>query len=226
MTITRKSIKGFTLIELMVVVLIISLITVVAVYSITKAQKRGRDTRRKADISMIQGALESFYSQNKYYPTTEGASGCGTVSNWDCDWNSSANSIWIQNIQDINQQLGVDKLGRDPLLGKAGAVAPANNGPIYAGEETKGYYGYYSANANFSPTCTTLSDSCPYKSLCQSNALTYNVGEYYILSAILENDQDKDRLGATDNHPYYLDCTDMSTSGSYNSNAYVKIKVF
>ena len=223
MIFSRKSTRGFTLIELMVVILIISLITVVAIYSITRAQKRGRDTRRKADISMIQGALESHYMQNKAYPVS-GATlptdpgYCDSATSWSCDYNStSSNSIWIDG-------LTVDKLGKDPS--PMNGQTAGSEGPIKNSEELKHYYGYYSADTSFAPTCATLDDSCSYKSLCQSDALTYNAGEYYILSAILENDQDRDRLGATDNSQYYINCTQMYNSGVYNQNAYIKIKVF
>lgn len=69
----RKFIKGnlvlgFTLIELLVVISIIAILTTVATVSYTDAQKKSRDSKRKADMAAIQQALEVFYSDRGAYP--------------------------------------------------------------------------------------------------------------------------------------------------------------
>lgn len=51
--------KGFTLIELMVVVTIIAFLSVIGIVAFTNAQKQARDSRRRADIEVIATALES-----------------------------------------------------------------------------------------------------------------------------------------------------------------------
>lgn len=51
--------KGFTLIELMVVVSIIAILSVIGVTAFSSAQKQGRDAKRRADIDAIAKALES-----------------------------------------------------------------------------------------------------------------------------------------------------------------------
>lgn len=62
--------KGFTLLELLVVIGIIGILVALATVSYSSTQKQGRDTRRKQDVIAIQNALEQYYSANAYkYPT-------------------------------------------------------------------------------------------------------------------------------------------------------------
>ena len=52
--------KGFTLIELIVVVTIIAVLTVVGVVSYSGTNKKARDSRRMADLEKIRIALELY----------------------------------------------------------------------------------------------------------------------------------------------------------------------
>jgi len=64
--------KGFTLIEILVVITIIAVLTAIAVISYSSTQKNARDARRKGDMRTIQNAFEQYYSDNvSKYPTTE-----------------------------------------------------------------------------------------------------------------------------------------------------------
>lgn len=68
--IVTKQKKGFTLLELLVVVGIIGILMAIAAVSFAQAQKKARDNRRKSDLRAIQNALEQYYSDNSSaYPT-------------------------------------------------------------------------------------------------------------------------------------------------------------
>lgn len=66
-----KFIKGFTLIELMVVVAIIGLLSSIAVVALNNARAEARDAKRLADMDAIQNALELYYNDYGVYPNPE-----------------------------------------------------------------------------------------------------------------------------------------------------------
>ena len=63
--------RGFTLIEIMVVVVIIGLLAAVIVPNVVSKVDEARVTRAKADIAAIESALTIFRLDNSKYPTTE-----------------------------------------------------------------------------------------------------------------------------------------------------------
>lgn len=68
--------KGFTLLEILVVLGIISLIVAVTTVSFSTSQKKARDVRRKTDLRSIAQALEQYYSTCSFvYPATLTAGG-------------------------------------------------------------------------------------------------------------------------------------------------------
>jgi len=60
--------KGFTLVELLVVISIIGFLATSSIVTLDNARKKARDTRRLADISQIRKALEVYYQDNNQYP--------------------------------------------------------------------------------------------------------------------------------------------------------------
>ncbi len=62
--------KGFTLLEILVAVGIISIMAGLGALSFSSAQKKARDAKRKSDLKTIQNAMEQYYSTCGYkYPT-------------------------------------------------------------------------------------------------------------------------------------------------------------
>ena len=64
----NKKGKGFTLVELLVVIGIISTLSIIAAVSFQSAQKNARDQQRKSDLTQIQLALETFFLRSNRYP--------------------------------------------------------------------------------------------------------------------------------------------------------------
>lgn len=64
--------KGFTLIELMVVVVIITILTGIVMSNLTDSKKKARDAKRIADLAQIQLAEELFFDRcNSYTPNID-----------------------------------------------------------------------------------------------------------------------------------------------------------
>ncbi|MBN2087655.1 prepilin-type N-terminal cleavage/methylation domain-containing protein [Candidatus Peregrinibacteria bacterium] len=88
--------KGFTLIELMIVIVILGVLMGTILPRLTGAQARARDTGRVADMNTISQALETYYDDYGYY--VGGATGSGiTVGDIVClspnDTGTGANTI-------------------------------------------------------------------------------------------------------------------------------------
>jgi general secretion pathway protein G len=62
---------GFSLIEVLVVLLIIGLISTVVVINVLPASDRARVDKAKTDIAMLEQALESYRLDNFAYPRTQ-----------------------------------------------------------------------------------------------------------------------------------------------------------
>jgi general secretion pathway protein G len=62
---------GFTLIEIMVVILILGLLATIVVQSLRGAADKAKRTKAQADISEFKTALDRYYLDNGFYPTTD-----------------------------------------------------------------------------------------------------------------------------------------------------------
>lgn len=63
--------SGFTLLEIMLVVVIISLLLGAAIYNMGGNVDTARNVRVQADISSIKSLLKVYNGMNGFYPTTE-----------------------------------------------------------------------------------------------------------------------------------------------------------
>jgi prepilin-type N-terminal cleavage/methylation domain-containing protein len=66
----RKYEHGYTIIELLIVVLVIGVMAGFAFVGITDSQARARDTERTADIDTLNSRLEEYFTDNGGYPET------------------------------------------------------------------------------------------------------------------------------------------------------------
>jgi prepilin-type N-terminal cleavage/methylation domain-containing protein len=87
--------KGFTLVELLVVMGILVILSTVGLASFRSSQIKGRDTKRKNDLSQIQRGLELYCNDRGRYPlsSVDGEIiGCGLdpdspeICSWDSPW--------------------------------------------------------------------------------------------------------------------------------------------
>lgn len=80
-----KNKKGFTLIEVVVVMAIIAVLTVLIVGAVTIARRTAAETAHRQNANAIRTALEAQYSRTRTYPTianTGFATAAGVAANW------------------------------------------------------------------------------------------------------------------------------------------------
>jgi len=63
--------RGFTLIEIMVVILILGLLATIVAQSLRGATDKAKRTKAAADISQLKTALDRYYIDNGSYPTSD-----------------------------------------------------------------------------------------------------------------------------------------------------------
>src|SRR5215472_6129792 len=67
----RQQQAGFTLIEIMVVILILGLLATLVVQSLRGATDKAKRTKAMADLAELKTALDRYYIDNGSYPTTD-----------------------------------------------------------------------------------------------------------------------------------------------------------
>lgn len=84
--------KGFTLVELLIVISIIGVLATLLMSNFIGVRQRARDAQRKSDLRQIQSALEIYRSDNGSYPTT--VPNCSSsIKSSDC-----STSTYMQNV--------------------------------------------------------------------------------------------------------------------------------
>ncbi len=64
-----KLIKGFTLVELLIVIVIIGVLSAILMANFVGVRQRARDAQRKSDLRQIQSALELYRADVGEYPS-------------------------------------------------------------------------------------------------------------------------------------------------------------
>jgi prepilin-type N-terminal cleavage/methylation domain-containing protein len=59
---------GFTIVELLVVIVVISILVALTLPNLFGLQRRARDDTRKNDLKNVKSALEEYYSDHNAYP--------------------------------------------------------------------------------------------------------------------------------------------------------------
>ena len=94
----RNKNKGFTLIEMLVVIAVIGLLAALILVGLSSFRTRGRDTRRIADTKEVQNGLELYYMKNGAYPTVSGANSAARWADLTSKLTDPAEGLNINNI--------------------------------------------------------------------------------------------------------------------------------
>lgn len=107
----RRLSQGFTLVELLVVLGIISIMATLMIGNFNASRQRANDAQRKADMKAVQTALRLYYNDYGQYPASLGnqIQGCGTGGTNTCAWGVN----WTADGHNYMNELPVDF---DPTL--------------------------------------------------------------------------------------------------------------
>ncbi|MFZ5376874.1 MAG: prepilin-type N-terminal cleavage/methylation domain-containing protein [Patescibacteria group bacterium] len=91
---------GFTLIEILVVIVIIGLLATIGASNFRSSQIKSRDAKRKADLKHVSEALEMFYNDHGTYPDPNVADGrlsdeTGAVIDWGGEFSDTQGTIYM-----------------------------------------------------------------------------------------------------------------------------------
>lgn len=95
--------NGFTLIEILVVMLLIAILATIGAGSFISSQQKGRDSRRKSDLKQISIGLEAYFNDTGTYPTSSAQGeiiGCagGTVCSWGGEFSDAVGTVYMVQI--------------------------------------------------------------------------------------------------------------------------------
>lgn len=69
----KKRASGFTIVELLIVIVVIGILAALVIVTYNGIQQKARDTERKTDINALASHLEAYNAQNGRYPTLANA---------------------------------------------------------------------------------------------------------------------------------------------------------
>ncbi len=122
---TKKE-RGFTIIEVMIVLAIAGLIMLIVFLAVPALQRNSRNTQRKNDVSAIVGAINEWSSNNNGQLPTNAANQTAALSNaqlgiyggvvtWGTTWPATADAAVVA----VNQKCN----GETAITGQSRAVA-------------------------------------------------------------------------------------------------------
>ncbi|HYF96982.1 MAG TPA: prepilin-type N-terminal cleavage/methylation domain-containing protein [Patescibacteria group bacterium] len=65
----KRKQSGFTIVELLIVIVVIGILAAIVITTFTGVQKKGRDADRKSDINAIYSQVEVYFAQEGKYPS-------------------------------------------------------------------------------------------------------------------------------------------------------------
>lgn len=65
----KKRSSGFTIVELLIVIVVIGILATLVIVTFTGIQQKARDSQRQTDVNAMDSHIEAYYAQSGNYPT-------------------------------------------------------------------------------------------------------------------------------------------------------------
>ncbi len=95
----KRKQSGFTIVELLIVIIVIGILAALVLVTFTGVQQKARNTERTTDIKAVASHLEVYNAQNGFYPTF-------------ANLNDNSNPTWVsQNLKGLDKEALRDPKG-------------------------------------------------------------------------------------------------------------------
>ena len=131
----KRQVSGFTIVELLIVIVVIGILAAITVVAYNGVQSRARQVKAQADITNVQKLVEAYYAQNGSYPMTTTTLGGSLNPDWgtqtartdaNCSFGTKS-TAWVPDVISTLPQSSAST----GVNGTAGCYLYASNGVQY-----------------------------------------------------------------------------------------------
>lgn len=121
--------KGFTIVELLIVIVVIAILAAISVVAYTGIQNRAKNVAIQSDIRQVAKLVESHAAQHGSFPSTGGLDSVHYDANcfYRADSDGFKGTEWVPGITNLPQNPGLQGSGR----GGYGCYTYASDGTLY-----------------------------------------------------------------------------------------------
>jgi len=123
----RRKDKGFTLIELMIVVAIIGILAAIAIPNFMNYQCKAKQSEAKSNLGTIRTTQEAYYAENNHYTAVLSAAGFKPVGKALYDYSAATGSDAFTASAIANTNAGSKHSGDAWTIDNLGALGSAVN---------------------------------------------------------------------------------------------------
>ena len=110
--------KGFTIVELLIVVVVIAILAAITIVAYNGISQNARFSAMRSEMSSLNKAIMAYYAKNGSYPITP-ATSASCSGNW-CGWDQATGDNFIPGLVpeyiSVTPQLSSDKTSGDTYL--------------------------------------------------------------------------------------------------------------
>jgi len=161
----KKSTSGFTIVELLIVIVVIAILATISVVAFNGVQMRARDAKRASDIATIAKALEAYYAVNGRYPAGLCTGSCVVNGAWSTtndasnSWDNLKNALVPNYISSLPSETD-PPIGTNPQLGRGYGYFSNTLSPLYCNVSGAGQMYILVYTLESGPQKNTLNGDC------------------------------------------------------------------